>query len=128
MSTIKENPLASTVIGLGALAAAALAIMSFSDEIDGLVVTEAELTVILGQHANQPHPSALAQINAALAEVEDARQQSTCESIGIRIAIIEDQIWQMEQSGRETQRLVDKRRELRNLQNKATALNCARFL
>jgi len=121
VSKIKENPLASTLIGLGALAAAALAIMSFTDEIDGLVVTEAELTVILGEHTSKPHPGVPQQIN-------EAREQSTCESLGIRIAIIEDQIWQMEQTAPDSQRLVDKRRELRNLENKSRALNCARFL
>jgi len=117
---LKNHPVASLVVAVGAIAGALLAILTFTGELDAMVVSEPELQIFFDEHEQHPHAAAQQQIDAW-------KDQSSCESIDIRIAILEDQIYRMEQDNPDSQRLVDKRRELRNLESKRRNLNCARF-
>jgi hypothetical protein len=61
--------------------------------------------------------------------VSELSVKSTCENLTIRITLVEQAIWQMhQQSGANSQRLVEKQRELKELEAKYRSLDCARIL
>lgn len=62
-----------------------------------------------------------------VAIVNKSQTEARCETLDLQITIVEGHIWQMEQAGNSSQRLVEKRRELRKLEDKRRAMGCAKF-
>lgn len=75
--------------------------------------SEEELAVYIGQ------------VEELQSSVEEYSDVSKCQYLSLRINAVEDQIYQMEQSGQNSQRLVEKRRELRDLIAQYQSLRCA---
>jgi len=67
-------------------------------------------------------------INANRLALDQGILQSRCQSLRIEISLAESTIWQMEQAGDDSQRLVERRRELRDLLSKYNSLSCATIL
>lgn len=68
------------------------------------------------------------ELDVVISTVAEYSVQSTCQSLRIQISLVEQAIWQMDQAGDNSQRLVDKRRELRDLLAQYNDLNCASVL
>lgn len=69
---------------------------------------------------------------AELQVVDDKVDRNTalakCSRLDIKISLVENAIWQMEQSSQNSQRLVEKRRELKKLEEQYRELKCAIIL
>ena len=89
-----------------------------------MVVSEPELIDALATHMAEPHPQAQEQIDANNERIRKNNILRECGNIDIQISIVDQQIWQMEQAGNSSQRLVEKRRQLKNLEDRRAELNC----
>ena len=122
---VKERPVIWLVTA-GSLAGAVLAVVNFGDTADAWIASEAEVDHAIYIHAQTPHAAALQMIAQAASERDEIRRESRCQTIELKITLIEQQIWEMEQDGT-SPRLVEKKRELRDLEDKQSALKCSDF-
>lgn len=104
-----EHPVMASLTTFTVLGGALTMFMNVSGIYDAAHTSEAELALVK-------------------AEVASLGTKSTCENLAIRISLVEQAIWQMEQANSQSQRLVEKRRELRDLEDKYRTLQCARLL
>lgn len=97
---LTENPLMASLTTFTVLGGAIIMLMNVTGIYDAAHVSEAELAIVT--------------------------TKSTCENLAIRISLVEQAIWQMEQAGTEqSQRMLEKKRELRQLEQKFESINCA---
>ena len=117
---LKENPimvaLSTVILAGGALSAG----LSMTGTWDAWHTSTVELTTALQAHTTSPH---------AVSEQQRLidRKEAKCENLAIRISIVGQQIWSMENAGENSARLVEKRRELAKLLEKEKVLHCASF-
>jgi hypothetical protein len=114
----KNSPIMVSLTLMTVVIGSFTAIGNFTGTWDRGHTTEVELTQALSTF-DQEHPHPVNQ--QQLAEI---RTESQCQAIDIRISLAEQAIWQMEQAGQNSQRLVEKRRELAQLEAKRMALRC----
>lgn len=115
---IKDNPVMATVSAGIVLATGLTAIVNVGGYWDSRHTTEAELVAMIEKHTADPHPSAQAQIDSN-------KRLSICSTVSIQITIVEQQIWEMKQHGVSSERLVEKERELSQLEDKYKLYKCA---
>jgi hypothetical protein len=120
VSKVKERPIMTVLTTITIVGAALGTLITYTERYDTGHTSQAELEEVV-----QAASAARRQIEA---QVESGIIKSTCESLAIRIAIIEQQIWQMKQSGGDGERLVEKERELSDLVAKYNSLTCSSLL
>jgi hypothetical protein len=111
MATTKEmmgHPMATLTI-LALIAGGITAIGTISGAYDAGHTSQTELDVVV---------SAMNEISL----------ESKCRALNIQISLVESAIWQMDQVEGSSQRLVEKRRELRRLQAQYNEAHCATVL
>ena len=106
---LKGSPIMTSMALVAIIASALTGIGTITGVYDAAHTTQVELDVV----------------NATVTEYS---VQSTCQSLRIQISLVEQAIWQMEQAGDDSQRLVDKESELRDLLSRYRTLNCASVL
>lgn len=124
---LRERPLVAVMLFAGSIAAAGLSVLAFGAKIDALNVTEFELKERFYVHEQRAHDASVQADKTAADEREEIRRESRCQTLEIQISIIEQQIWSMETTNDNSQRLVEKRRELKRKEDKREALRCGDF-
>jgi len=117
---IRDNLMVSFLTLIIVIGGAYTVVTDFVIDYDAMHVTQEELMLAIAEHTDYPHS-----VTNNLVERNSRRSQ--CSNIDVRIALLEDQIWRM---GRETpgaQRIIEKQRDLRRLNDKREALNCTEF-
>lgn len=110
--TIKEkleHPVAGTLTTIAVVAAALTGVGTITGWYDAGHTSEAELSVVVEKTLENEH-------------------LAKCSRLDIRISLTEQAIWQMEQAGDNSQRLIEKRRELRRMLDQFRKLNCSSIL
>jgi hypothetical protein len=102
----KDNHMFVSLAMITLVAGSITAIGTISGAYDAGHTSEAELKVV--QNA-----------------VEEYAVAANCNALSIQISLAEQAIWQMEQAGDNSQRLLEKRRELRDMLAKYRKLECA---
>lgn len=132
----EKKSLRGWIVTGGSVAGAVMVMLAFRTEIDLMVVNhdelKSEISTAIGIHLNGVHEGAQAGVDTNRELINQNKQQavldrrqSRCEYIDLQISIIDQQIWQMEQDGQASQRLVEKRRELQQLEEESRRLNCS---
>lgn len=118
---VKENPVIPILSTVALIAGAWAGIDRMSGDWDRSHTSYDEMIAAIESHSSQPHASAQQQL-------DKISRESRCSTIDLQISIIEQQIWQMEQAQQASQRLIEKRRELRRLEGRREQLRCAALL
>lgn len=106
---VEANPVISSIAAIGLIAASLTGLGTITGAYDASHTSEAELQVVQLQ-------------------VDAIKVQSVCSTLDIRIALVEEQIYQMEISGQNSPRLVEKKRELSKMDQQYRRFNCASLL
>ncbi len=112
----RNNPLmtiVTTVILVGAGFAALGQIGTYTKSYDDSHTTEAELAA--------SHP-------VQISDIQKIADLSICATLDLKISIIEEQIFHMEEGDQVTSRLVEKKRLLRKMEARYKFLSCASLL
>lgn len=117
---IKGNPVVLMMTILALVGSALTAVINVSGYWDANHTTDAEMMRMITKHADGAHVTTEKQLDRS-------RRENLCATIDLKISIVEGQIWQMEQVGNNTQRLVEKKRELHKLETKHNTLHCSDF-
>jgi len=110
---VEGNPVFTSLTIIAIIAAAITGLGTITGAYDASHTSEAELVV--------SHPVQQSQVDAV-------KVLSVCSTLDIRIAMVEEQIYQMEVSGTNSPRLVEKKRDLRKMEQQYRTLNCASLL
>jgi len=111
--TVEKNPVFSSISVIILLAAGLTGLGTITGAYNASHTSQEEL--------DKSHPVQQAQVDAVIV-------LSVCSTLDIRIAMIEEQIYQMELSGTNSPRLVEKKRELRKMEQQYRNMNCASLL
>ena len=106
---IKESPVITSLTIVAIVAASLTGLGTITGWYDASHTTQVELTEVEEK-------------------VDSYSVQSKCQALRIQVTLVEQAIWQMEQTTNNSQRLVDKKRELRDLLARYSKLNCATVL
>ena len=68
------------------------------------------------------------ELEVVIAQVTQYSLQSKCRSLDIQISLAENAIWQMVQASDSSRRLVEKKRDLKNLQDQYEVARCSTVL
>ena len=117
---VKERPIMTVLTTITIVGAALSTLITASDHYDASHTSQLELEEVV-QLARAARQQIEHKVDAGIVK-------STCESLAIRISIVEQQIWQMEQTSTNGERRVEKARELSDLVAKYNSLSCATLL
>lgn len=120
---VNNSPLVVTLLTIGIVSAGLTSVANITGYWQANHTTQLELEATkLNLESSIQKVSA--SISEAKSEREEIRNQSSCQNLDILISIVESQIWQMRSVGDNSQRLVEKERELKRLEEKRRSLSC----
>lgn len=122
--TAKENPVVASILSVGALAVAGVAIWEGAGLVDRLHVTEAELV----EYDKAPHSYAEQQHQDLNAKIDLIKIEDECRWLKSEIRALEDSIYRRTRDGADNDYLRDLQNDLADLQEKYIALDCSRVL
>ena len=120
----KENPVVASILSVGALALAGVAIWEGAGLVDRLHTTETELA----EYDLTPHAYAEQQHQDLNAKIDLIKIEDECRWLKSEIRALEDSIYRRTRDGADNDYLRALKNDLADLQEKYIALNCARVL
>ncbi len=133
----KENPVVSSIITLGAIAAASLSIVKMMPVVDSWHVTESEMNSAfithvhndLNAHTNEVmHEGAQQIINDLNMKIDKNALYDKCTGLRAEIRYVKDAIYEAERDDSNGRRLNDLKKDLDELQEIYQTLSCSAVL